>query len=67
MTTPLVLACGALVVELRAVLAASGFGDAVEVEYLPAALHNRPERIVPELERRSRAAAGPVEPESAFS
>ena len=49
---PLVLACGALVRELRAVLAASGLAERVDVDVLPAPLHNRPERIVPELERR---------------
>ena len=47
---PLVIACGALASELRAVLNAQGLADAVEVTYLPANLHNRPERIVPELE-----------------
>jgi hypothetical protein len=47
---PLVIACGALVSELRAVLNAQGLTNAVEVTYLPANLHNRPERIVPELE-----------------
>ena len=31
-------------------LTAQGLADAVEVTYLPANLHNRPERIVPELE-----------------
>ncbi|MEO6571099.1 MAG: DUF1638 domain-containing protein [Ilumatobacteraceae bacterium] len=51
MNRPLVLACGALVRELRAVLHEAGLVDAVEVQYLPAPLHNRPERIVPELER----------------
>ena len=49
MATPLVIACGALAGELRAVLAASGLADGVEVRYLPANLHNRPERIVPAL------------------
>ncbi|MEI8238760.1 MAG: DUF1638 domain-containing protein, partial [Actinomycetota bacterium] len=49
MTQPLVLACGALVSELRAVLAADGLDDRVEVRYLPANLHNRPARIVPAL------------------
>jgi len=44
-----VIACGALVSELRAVLAAADLTDAVDVRYLPANLHNRPERIVPEL------------------
>jgi hypothetical protein len=49
MSRPLVLACGALVSELRAVLAADGLTDRVEVRYLPANLHNRPDRIVPSL------------------
>jgi hypothetical protein len=49
MTQPLVLACGALVSELRAVLSADGLDQAVEVRYLPANLHNRPGRIVPAL------------------
>jgi Protein of unknown function (DUF1638) len=49
MTQPLVLACGALVSELRAVLAADGLTDDVEVRYLPANLHNRPDQIVPSL------------------
>jgi hypothetical protein len=47
---PLVIACGALASELRAVLRAQDLAGAVEVTYLPAHLHNRPERIVPELE-----------------
>ena len=42
------IACGALASELRAVLAGQGLDD-VEVRYLPANLHNRPERIVPAL------------------
>ncbi|MDO8363571.1 MAG: DUF1638 domain-containing protein [Actinomycetota bacterium] len=49
MAKPLVLACGALVVELRAVLAANGLTEHVDVRYLPANLHNRPQRIEPEL------------------
>jgi hypothetical protein len=40
----LVVACGALVRELRAVLAQVPSVE-VDVEYLPAHLHNRPERI----------------------
>ena len=48
-TRPLIIACGALVSELRAVLEASGFDQSVEVKYLPANLHNRPEGIVPAL------------------
>ncbi len=39
-THPVVIACGALVKELRATLP-----PGVEVTYLPAPLHNRPERI----------------------
>jgi hypothetical protein len=49
MAAPLVLACGALVSELRAVLAADGLTEHLDVRYLPANLHNRPERIVPAL------------------
>ena len=49
MARPLVLACGALVSELRAVLSANGLVDQVEVRYLPANLHNRPQQIVPAL------------------
>lgn len=48
MSSPLVIACGALATELRAVLTGQGL-DGVEVHYLPANLHNRPERIVPAL------------------
>ena len=47
---PLIIACGALVSELRAVLVASGIEDSVEVRYLPANLHNRPEKIAPQVE-----------------
>lgn len=49
MARPLVLACGALVAELRAVLASNGLAALVDVRYLPANLHNRPERIEPAL------------------
>ena len=49
MVRPLVLACGALVSELRTVLASNGLADDVDVRYLPANLHNRPERIEPAL------------------
>ncbi|MEO5973680.1 MAG: DUF1638 domain-containing protein [Ilumatobacteraceae bacterium] len=46
---PLIIACGALASELREVLARSGLADVVEVRYLPANLHNRPDGIVPAL------------------
>ncbi len=46
---PLIIACGALVTELRAVLVASAIEDLVEVKYLPANLHNRPENIAPQV------------------
>ena len=49
---PLVVACGALVRELRAVLDLDGLTDEIDVVYLPAPLHNRPERIVPAIEER---------------
>lgn len=49
MSRPLVLACGALVAELRAVLTSNGLTDHVDVHYLPANLHNRPDRIAPAL------------------
>ena len=52
MSKPLLVACGALVRELRAVLEQDGLTDAIEVVYLPAPLHNHPERIVPEIEAR---------------
>jgi hypothetical protein len=51
-TGPLVIACGALVRELRAVLEHSGLAELVDVEYLPAPMHNRPERIVPAIAAR---------------
>jgi hypothetical protein len=46
---PLIVACGALVQELRAVLGKHSLNDDIEVRYLPANLHNRPEGIVPAL------------------
>ena len=44
---PLLIACGALAGELRAVLRDQGIEHGVEVSYLPAQLHNRPDDIVP--------------------
>ena len=46
---PLIVACGALVQELRAVLGKHDMNEAIEVRYLPANLHNRPEGIIPAL------------------
>lgn len=43
----LVIACGALARELRMVLAQMKVDGGVEVEFLPAPFHNRPERIAP--------------------
>ena len=43
---PLIVACAALTADLRAVLGQLGRRDTAEVRYVPAALHNRPERIV---------------------
>ena len=54
----LVVACGALASELREVLAP--FGDQVEVRYLPANLHNRPELIVPAVAEVLDAHHGPA-------
>ena len=48
-TRLLIIACGAQVTELRAVLRASDFEESVEVKYLPANLHNRPENITPQV------------------
>ncbi|MFW2332896.1 DUF1638 domain-containing protein [Ilumatobacter sp.] len=52
MTRPFVLACGALVRELRAVFGQEGFTDTVDVDYLPAPLHNHPDQIVPAIEAK---------------
>ena len=46
----LVIACAALAGDIRHVVATPGW-DHVDFEYLPASHHNRPERIVPDLER----------------
>jgi len=55
---PLIVACGALVSELRAVLERNGLTEAIEVKYLPANLHNRPEGIVPALDEVVQSASG---------
>jgi hypothetical protein len=62
MIQPLVIACGALAADLRAVLSASGLSQRVEVVYLPARLHNRPDRIVLELGPRLSAARRQARP-----
>lgn len=62
MDTPLVIACGALARELRTVLDAAGLRDQVEVRYLPAHLHNRPEGIVPAV-RHALEDAGALDPD----
>ena len=51
----LVIGCGALVRELRDVAALNG-REHLEVECLPAIMHNRPERIPDAVRRRVRAA-----------
>ena len=55
---PLIVACGALVSELRTVLERNGLTEAIEVKYLPANLHNRPEGIVPALDEVIASAQG---------
>jgi hypothetical protein len=52
----IVFACGALAGDLRAVLTANGLDAHIDVEYLPAHLHNRPESIAPALRPRVQAA-----------
>ena len=52
MTRPFVLACGALVRELRAVFGQECLTDTVDVDYLPAPLHNHPDQIVPAIEAK---------------
>ncbi|MEE8599452.1 DUF1638 domain-containing protein [Euzebya tangerina] len=54
----LVIACGALARELRAVMTANSL-DTVRLECLPAELHNRPGEIAEALERRLQRVAGP--------
>jgi hypothetical protein len=59
---PLVIGCGALVAELRAVLATNSLTDSVDVVYLPANLHNTPDRIVDELDALYRSQRGDDRP-----
>lgn len=44
MSSMLIIACGALAREIKALIAANGWGN-VRLECLPADLHNRPDRI----------------------
>jgi len=53
---PLLIACGALASDLRAVLAQLGLADTIEIRYLPAPHHSRPERIVPAIREQLAAA-----------
>lgn len=53
----LVLACGALATEILHLIKLNGWSH-VTLACLPSRLHNTPDRIVPELEARLRAAAG---------
>ncbi|MCU1391896.1 MAG: hypothetical protein JWM34_324 [Ilumatobacteraceae bacterium] len=61
-TRPLVIACGALAGDLRAILRADGLADAVEVAYLPANLHMTPQSIVGELRPLVHAAVAAERP-----
>ncbi len=56
--TTLVIACGALVREIRAVWKQFPESSAVNVTYLPAPLHNRPEQIVPAIQTQLLAKQG---------
>ena len=59
----LIIACGALAREITALKRANGWSE-VDVQCLPAELHNRPERIVPAV--REQIAAHRSEYESIF-
>ena len=59
---PLIVACGALARELRAVLQAADLENAIEVVYLPANLHNAPDQIVPTLRPLMSTAAAQNRP-----
>lgn len=62
MPRPLIIACAALTADLRAVLGASAFAEHLEITYLPAKLHNRPEQIVPAIEPLLTAAVASQRP-----
>ena len=53
----LIIACGALIREIQAVLGQARL-ETVDLRALPASFHNRPERIAPAVDRLLAAAAG---------
>ena len=53
----LVIACGALVAEIQAVIAANGLAH-LDVRAVPAGYHNRPEKIAPAVSRLIERARG---------
>lgn len=57
----LIIACGALARELRALLERQSRGD-LRIRCLPAELHNRPEQIAPRLQSLLEAVAGDHDP-----
>ena len=58
--TSLIIACGALVREIRDVLGANRI-DAIDIAAIPALYHNRPEKIAPAVAERIEAARGRYE------
>lgn len=56
----LVIACGAIVREIQAVARSNGLAD-IAIRALPASYHNRPEKIVPGIERLLAVARGRFE------
>lgn len=60
MASTLIIACGALARELTAVIATNGWPH-VQVQCLPAELHNRPEKIPAAVQAKIRAGRGRFE------
>jgi hypothetical protein len=54
-TGPLIIACGALAREIRSILEVNEL-EGIDVDYLPAHLHNTPDRITERVEKRLDAA-----------
>ncbi|MEL6292111.1 MAG: DUF1638 domain-containing protein [Pseudomonadota bacterium] len=52
----LIIACGALVRDVQAVMAANGLDATFDIRAVPATYHNRPERIAPAVDRLIKAA-----------